>query len=92
MTDRPITRAALAKLFGASLRTIDRHGIARGNLLCKKEAAARLGMSYRTFDRYRKLPGFPRPVTPLGYPQWSPDLLDRWKESLKSQLEMPFDV
>lgn len=91
MSNRPITRAALAKLFKCSLRTIDRHGLARGKLLNRTEAAARLGISPSTFDKRRTEPGFPEPVKPLGYPQWDALVLDRWKESLKTQMELAFD-
>ena len=90
MTDRNITRRALAKLFKCSVRTIDRHGIARGELLNRTEAAARLGVSPATFDRRRAEPGFPEPVKPLGYPQWDALVLDRWKQQQKPQLEMKF--
>lgn len=76
---RMLTRATLAKFFRRSVRTIDRWGIARSELLTAKEACDRLGVNERMF--FRLIDGdldFPRPIR-IGAPLWRADDLDNYK-------------
>ena len=76
---RTLTRAILARFFKRSIRTIDRWGIARSELLTAKEAQARLGVNERMF--FRLIDGdldFPRPIR-IGAPLWRADDLDYYK-------------
>lgn len=82
MTPREITRQQLARLFGCSVRTIDRHGIARGNLKTRKEAAALLDMPLRTFDHWHSLGKLPEEKMIIGVPMWRADELAAYKKSL----------
>jgi predicted DNA-binding transcriptional regulator AlpA len=78
---REFTRAALARFFKRSVRTIDRWGIARTDLITAKEAAARIGVSDRTFTNLCHAADFPKPALRIGQqvPMWRCDELDRWK-------------
>lgn len=80
---RDITRQQLARLLGCSVRTIDRHGIARGNLKTRKEAAALLEMPLRTFDYKHAHNELPEPKLIIGVPMWRADELLAYKKSLQ---------
>lgn len=78
---RELTRRQIARLFKRSLRTIDRWGIARTDLLTAKESASRIGVSERKF--FYLCDGdldFPSPIR-IGSPMWRADELDAWKAS-----------
>lgn len=80
---REITREMLAKLFRCSVRTIDRHGIARpGNLLTRKEAALLLDMPLRTFDRKHADGELPPHKLIIDVPMWRRDELLTYKKSI----------
>ena len=84
---REITRQMLATLFGCSVRTIDRHGIARGNLKTRKEAAALLDMPLRTFDLRHAQNALPPHKLIIGVPMWRADELLAYKKSLSPNAE-----
>jgi predicted DNA-binding transcriptional regulator AlpA len=89
---RSILRRELAALLGCSVRTIDRHGIARGNLKTRKEAAALLDLPIRTFDRYHANGHLPREKKIIGIPMWRADELLAFKKSLSpsfTQISLP---
>jgi hypothetical protein len=68
-------------LFRCSIRTIDRHGIALGNLKSRKEAAALLEMPLRTFDYKHQRGELPPPKNIIGIPLWRADELLAFKNS-----------
>lgn len=82
---RVLTRVLLAKHFRVSVRTVDRWGIARTELLTQKEAADRLGVSLMTFWRKSREPNFPKPIR-IGGPRWRADQLDAW-QAKRNQLK-----
>jgi hypothetical protein len=83
---REITRRQLAAHFGCSVRTIDRHGIAKGNFKTRKEAAALLGIPLRTFDRKHANGELPGEKNIIGVPMWQADELIEFRKRLNPQL------